>query len=313
MTAYVVEPIRPNLSFGIQVTGLRHEDLAIPGVAEHLRDLWIQHGVIVFRGAETREFQLALSAIFGELIAHPAREARGDHNRLTTVRYRPDTGWLMSVDGELRGTWLPWHSDLIYVARINHGGILRPLKLPSRLGETGFIDKIIAYATLPDRLKAQIEHLSVIYKYDLDPAHQKFGRTNDVQMVRVSPDVLSIQSRLDDFPRVIHPMVYRQEGTGRKVLNVSPWYAMGIEGREDAAGDALLAEIIEHIVHAERYIHDWRPDDMVLWDNWRMLHSATGAPPDEERWMERTTIAGDYGLGRNEHDAQLDEASYISV
>ena len=37
---------------------------------------------------------------------------------------------------------------------------------------------------------------------------------------------------------------------------------------------------------------------MVLWDNWRMLHSVSPAPASEERVMQRTTIKGDYGLGR---------------
>ena len=83
---------------------------------------------------------------------------------------------------------------------------------------------------------------------------------------------------------------------------------------ENPEGDALLAEVVDHIVHvAERYMHCWKSDDMVLWDNWRMLHSATGSPADEERWMERTTIAGDYGLGRTEKDAVLDGRDYISV
>jgi taurine dioxygenase len=29
-----------------------------------------------------------------------------------------------------------------------------------------------------------------------------------------------------------------------------------------------------------------------------MVHSVTGAPPDEVRIVQRTTIAGDYALGR---------------
>jgi taurine dioxygenase len=39
---------------------------------------------------------------------------------------------------------------------------------------------------------------------------------------------------------------------------------------------------------------------MVLWDNWRMLHCANGMPAGQRRHMRRTTIAGDYGLGRFE-------------
>ena len=37
---------------------------------------------------------------------------------------------------------------------------------------------------------------------------------------------------------------------------------------------------------------------MVLWDNWRVLHCASGVSPEQTRVMHRTTIAGDYALGR---------------
>ena len=303
-----------DLPFGAVVHGLTLEHLDDDATRQALYDLWIAEGVVIFDGVEGEEMQLKLSGCFGKLITHPTREARADHPALMTVRYMPDDGWLLRVDGERRGSWLPWHSDLIYVDRINHGGILRPLKLPSAFGETGFIDKILAYETLPDRLKDRIEGLEVIYQYDLDPAHQRFGRTADVAVERYTAGILSIQSRLADFPRVIHPMVYVQQGTGRKVLNVSPWFAVGIHGMENAQGDALLEEVAQHVVHSpSTYMHRWEMGQMVLWDNWRVLHSSTGCPPDEERWMLRTTIEGDYGLGRTERNVNADGLDYISV
>ncbi len=306
-------PLPGDPGFGATVDGMTRAALADEAVRERLRALWIDRGVLVFRRVEGEDLHLDLSRCFGRLIAHPTRETRADHPELMTVRYRPDDGWLMRVDGELRGTWLPWHSDLIYVDRINRGGILRPVQLPGRLGQTGFIDKIAAYASLPDRLKRRIEGLEVVYKYDLDPAKQRFGRTAEVTVERFTDGVRSIQDRLDDFPRVIHPLVFVQRETGRKALNLSPWFAIGIAGMMDSAGDALLEEVARHVVDdTEVYSHDWRSDDMVLWDNWRVLHSAAGSPPDDERWLLRTTIEGDYGLGRSEA-APVDAAAYISV
>ena len=87
------------------------------------------------------------------------------------------------------------------------------------------------------------------------------------------------------------------------MLHVSPWMAKGIEGREDADGDALLAAVCDEIVEAAKdlsYFHRWQPTDMVIWDNWRCLHSVSGMAPEHTRCMHRTTIAGDYGLGRFE-------------
>ena len=68
---------------------------------------------------------------------------------------------------------------------------------------------------------------------------------------------------------------------------------------QNEEGDALLAEVIDHLIQPElAYIHEWVVDDMVLWDNWRMIHAVTGGPTDEVRVMRRTTIGGDYGMGR---------------
>jgi taurine dioxygenase len=94
-------------------------------------------------------------------------------------------------------------------------------------------------------------------------------------------------------------MVFPYQELGRKVLNVSGWNPRGISGMEGAHGDALLREVLSHAIdETYAYYHDWRIDDVVMWDNWRMLHSATGHPPEEERWVESVTIAGDYGYGR---------------
>ena len=43
---------------------------------------------------------------------------------------------------------------------------------------------------------------------------------------------------------------------------------------------------------------------MLIWDNWRMLHRVTGCTPPHPRSIHRTTIKGDYGLGRFENDDQ---------
>ena len=109
-------------------------------------------------------------------------------------------------------------------------------------------------------------------------------------------------SEYEHRPRAIHPAVWTRS-SGEKVLHVSPWMAKGIEGRDDAEADQLLTDICDEIVEAAKglsYFHLWEPTDMVIWDNWRCLHSVSGMPPDHTRCMHRTTIAGDYGLGRFE-------------
>ena len=306
--AFDTVPLEGNFSFGAQVIGLRQESLADRAVRKALYDLWVDKGVLVFRGLSGADLQIELSRVFGDLMEHVTREARSARRELATAHYKPDQDSIWEVDGELRGNWLPWHTDTFYKESINRGGMLRPIVLPSRSGLTGFIDKIAAYDALPDDLKRRIEGLEVIYKFNFDYDKQKFATPHRVRPIRYSPGVLSIHAREAEFPRVLHPAVFTHKELGRKAFNVSPSMAIGIKGMENAEGDALLRRIIGCGVDERRaYYHTWRTDDMVLWDNWRVLHSATGGPADEERWLERTTIAGDYGCGRLENNATMSE------
>ena len=312
---FAAQPIDPNLSFGARVTALDSTELQNTGLRKALYDLWIQEGVVVFEGNHEPDVQLELSSIFGRCIMHPAKESNEGADRgLVNIKFDPADGWLIRVDGELLGQWLPWHSDLIYVDKINHGGILRPISLPSRLGQTAFADKIAAYGLLPERLKQRIEGLHVRYHYDLDMSHQQFGRRAEVEVVRFSDTVARIIGRKNEFPVVLHPMVFTQQETGRKVLNVSPWFAMGIKELPGDEGNDLLEEIIGYALDRRVvYEHDWKLNQMVLWDNWRVLHSAAGSPADEIRYLQRTTIDGDYGLGRLEDGSVDNPNEYISV
>ncbi|MFT2536429.1 TauD/TfdA dioxygenase family protein, partial [Escherichia coli] len=39
--------------------------------------------------------------------------------------------------------------------------------------------------------------------------------------------------------------------------------------------------------------HQWRPHDLVFWDNRCTVHLAVGCPPDQRRTLYRTTVQGD--------------------
>lgn len=286
---------------GTEFIGLSLRNIGDTEVRQRLLDAWVEHGLIVARGVEGPEMQIALSEVFGPCIQHPGKplDESKAHYELVNIRYARETGDIYEVNGKPMGAWLPWHSDLIYVDRINHGGVIRPIKMPKTGGETGFIDKIKLYETLDPELRERIEDKSIYYKWDLDVANQRFGRQRNARVLQWSENRRDMQSRLDQYPTVVHPAVFVQAETGRKVLNISPWFALGIQGMENEEGDALLEAVIRHCSDEKyAYFHHYRPDDMVAWDNWRMLHCGTGMSADETRWVARTTIAGDYELGR---------------
>lgn len=298
---YRINPLREGLGFGREVIGLTPGDIEREAVRRELRDHWLNDGLLVFRGSEvTPDFQIALSRVFGELEVHPVRElvTEGTPELITLVSDQDKEG-LFEVDGKPSIAFLPWHSDLVFTDRINHGGVLTARQISSWGGQTGFIDQVQAYALLPDELKARIENLEIVYQLTVNPGYSRYGTKSRVRTIRMSDFEKSVGPRLDaDFPPVVHPMVFTQPDTGRKVLNISPFGALHILGQDDAEGHALLQRLVDHLVACPAYYHGWKPSEMLLWDNWRMVHCVTGAAPDEVRIMQRTTIMGDYGLGR---------------
>ena len=87
--------------------------------------------------------------------------------------------------------------------------------------------------------------------------------------------------------------------------------SLGIEYLETPEGDRLMDEVCHEINRIGQtdiaYWHDWKPTDMIIWDNWRMLHAVEGCDAKFERHTKRTTIAGDYGLGYFEDGKKIGE------
>jgi taurine dioxygenase len=208
------------------------------------------------------------------------------------------------IDGKEVTSWLPWHFDHCYNNELNRAGVLRCVTGVSEGGETGFADGIDLYKTLSPELREQIEDRNILYSLNLRFSDMRFGLSDGFR--EIQPHV-SLQKTIDygkKLPRAVHPAVWTR-GSGEKVLHVSPWMAEGVAGDETPDGDQLLEAVCKEILAGvSPYFHKWRPTDMVIWDNLRMLHSVSGHDPDDARIMHRTTIQGDYGLGYFEGNAQ---------
>jgi taurine dioxygenase len=293
-----VQDLSPDLPFGRIVSGLTHQDIADEGVCAQLRALWDEAGFILFRGcAITEQFHVDLSRVFGKLEVHRTKEALDPNNpELITLSSQQDPVEL-EVEGQRGDQFQNWHKDSIYLDRINQGGILRAIKPSSRGGLTGFVDLADVHDRLPDALKSRIEDLRVVYRMDLYD-DQRYSQRRRITVVRQSNMLKSMAERRDrDFPPVSHPLIYTMKN-GRKTLNFSPVHPQYVEGMPAEESHALLMMLSDMVFDSPAYHHRWSTDEMLLWDNLRMVHMVSLAPSDEKRVMQRTTIAGDYALGR---------------
>ena len=99
-------------------------------------------------------------------------------------------------------------------------------------------------------------------------------------------------------------MVVTHPVSGRNVLEIVEQFLDRViepekAGMTQAEADDLLHELVDHTRKDEfHYFHSWEPGDMVLWDNWRVMHCTTGTKPGVKRLINRTTIEGNLALGR---------------
>jgi taurine dioxygenase len=274
-------------------------------VRAQLNQLFEDRGVIVFEGVEpSPEMQVEVSTVFGPLKDHPVPSvARADGDKLLGV-IEIATGpgaCIVEIDGKPLMTWQPWHFDHAYNNQLNRAGVLRSLKIAQDGGRTGFADGIQIYRDMDPAIRKKAEGIEALYNLDLRYSEQKFGLPAGLKVLR--PHDSNLHEITKNDPCSIHPLLWTRD-TGETVFHMTGYGCQGIVGAKgDPAAFALLDEIWQEAMRVIKpYFHEWHPTDMVLWDNWRVLHEACGCNPEEERIVHRTTIKGDYGLGRFENE-----------
>jgi taurine dioxygenase len=314
--------LRDDLSFGAIVEGVNRETLADEAARAKLNAIFEDRGMIVFEGVEpTSKMQVEISKVFGPLKDHPTktvtRAAEDLAEGVIDMHYVPsddphNIDGLVEIDGKRLARFSPLHFDHCYNNELNRAGVLRaPINAPVG-GRTGFADGIELYKKFPADMLAKLEKMNIIYTLDTRLSKMRFGV--NFKPLGDPPMTRQLLKEVAKFPRAMHPAVWKRS-TGEKVLHVGPWMAVGIEHHENPEGDAFFDEVCHTInrlaTGASAYWHDWKAADMIIWDNWRMLHAVEGCDAKYERRTLRTTIKGDYGLGYFEDGKKIGEVQRV--
>lgn len=299
--------ITPLDNVGIEVAGFDITEPVTDALAAELIDLWNEHAILLFRDQQvTPENQIAFSRVFGELEMHPlAATTSGQYPELFVLVNEPEKEKYMTAhyNGRDLVNRLDWHMDLHYTGKPNRGALLTAVVCAREDGLTGFADLARAYDALDAQTRALIDQIEVAYAFSMQRRHMRY-----VDLEGYEPGAYSPRKPSDvdfpNFPEVAYPAVVTHPVTGHKVLEICEQFLERIVtphkvGLSNDEAIELLERLVAHTRKPEfHYFHQWRPGDMVLWDNWRAMHCATGTEPGVERVIHRTTIKGDATLGR---------------
>ena len=183
-------------------------------------------------------------------------------------------------DGEKLVNGASWHTDDSFMRAPCSLTMLYGVVVPSSGGDTQFTNMYAAYDGLAPEIRAEIEGLKVVHKYD---SSRKTGR------VAKRPE-----AEMAAMPEAVHPLVRTHPETRRKALYLNPNRMESIVGLGRAESDALLDALIAHAIQPQyQYRHVWRQGDVVIWDNRCTMHKANADyPPDARREMHRIIAAG---------------------
>ena len=243
------------------------------------------HSMLVFPDQEiSDEQQIAFTRRFGELEVFPLAANKSGRNpeifRATNVG---EDGKLLPVqhaEAKYLALTQIWHTDSSWRPIPAYATLLRGVEIPARGGETMFASLTAAYEALPEARKRALEGLRAVHSFEYTRGlTDGLKPLTDEERARVRP--------------VTHPIIQQHPIRSGKALYISPHTMSGVVGMAAADARALIEELTAWASRPEFvYVHQWRRNDLVVWDNRTAMHAVK--PYDsahERRIMHRTSVS----------------------
>jgi alpha-ketoglutarate-dependent 2,4-dichlorophenoxyacetate dioxygenase len=174
---------------------------------------------------------------------------------------------------------LLWHSDSSFRAIPAKYSLLSARLVNPKGGDTEFADMRAAYDALDQDSKAEIENL--VCEHSLMFSRGSLGFV----------DYTEEEKQL--FKPVRQRLVRTHPVSGRKSLYLSS-HAGTIIGKPTPEARILLNDLKEHATQPRFvYVHKWKVNDLVMWDNRQTMHRGRRYDESQPRDVRRTTVAGD--------------------
>ncbi len=282
-------PLTPTIA--AEAAGIDLTRPLTPEQVQAIDDGMDRYGVLVFHDQHfDDESQFAFSRNFGPLeISSGGEMSKPEEMRLklemADISNLDANNKLRAADDRKRlgalGNRL-WHSDASFRAIPAKYSLLSARIVPPTGGNTEFADMRAAYDALDDATKAEVEGL-------LTEHSNAFSR----EMIGFPKQDYGMENQ-DKLRPVRHRLVRHDPRTGRKTLYLSA-HIGGIIGWPVPEARAFIRDLMEHATQRQFvYAHQWKPWDLVIWDNRTTMHRARRYNDlSDIRDMRRTTIRGE--------------------
>lgn len=257
---------------GREVLGASLKDCLDDKVVRSLRDACVAHSFLVIRDQQiTFEDQLRFGTCFGRVLETDPPTARTHETDIDETRRKYLASelslhfdhWLVS------GIPQPLRFTMLYALQVTPVG-----------GETVLANTKTAYRRLPTCMKDRIANLHAEHYYDYS---EPSGERN--------PSRIRASEIPPGQPRASHPVVLAHPETGESILYVSPRNTDRVLDVHPEEGEELLQMLFSDIQSPTNvYAHKWRAGDVLVWDNYAMLHGRKEFDYRYPRKLQRLSI-----------------------
>lgn len=232
---------------------------------------WLDHLVLVFRDQRLtdpeftdfgRRFGPLKAASIGASGCVPGGAGDGPH--VHVVSNITENGVPIGILGS--GD-VAWHTDMVSFLVPPTATLLHALEVPSLGGDTLFMNMYVAWETLPDDVKRRIAGLTIKHEVRDESSGSGTGAS--------------------------HPIVCTHPETHCNALFLGARENTSINELSRPESDEVLSFLWAHVIQW-RFIwrHEWRPGDVVVWDNRCVAHARQAFEPSARRILHRIQVQG---------------------
>lgn len=241
-------------AFGAEVLEFDVMAASSPSEIEALRDALDEYGFLLIRQDQRvpPERHVEIGGWFGPLMENNGAK------------------WSVLNNEEAAGSIrLPFHSDFSYTTTPIKVISLHALEIPPGGSATAYVSNAHAWRTLDADRQARLSRLTLRHRHSS-------------QITDAWPEFLAE-----------HPVRLAHPRTGAPLLYVTEHHADRLCELEPAESERLLQELYAHIYAPQNvYVHQWRPYDLVIWDNLAVQHArpAIAEPAAGARVLQRVAV-----------------------
>jgi len=260
VTTPALDPRPLSAALGAEIEGIDLTRPVPPALQAGIMAAFNRHQLLVFRGQRLeRGHMFDFASLFGEIEGHAIRLDDGSKwSAVHTITNLDRDG--NPIEKPFINSNYFWHSDKSFLPVPSLTTMLHAVELPPAGGDTQFANMAAAYAALPEEMRRRLDGLKVIHSLE--------------HMRRYTGSAPPTEDDLAAAPPVAHPLARTHPETGERSLYIG-MYSAGIPGMAEDEGRALIEQLQAHAT-APRFVytHQWRPGDLVMWDNRCLLHRA---------------------------------------